>query len=124
MYVYSVEAFERNITDNEVKEAYFNGKDVQRYSFDEFFDSLNDELINLDTHWVRTIDDNKDYYPISSLHLDDLEHLGFDVSKIAENDMITLANKLSNDYCEQLFWGSLEILAETIGIPRKNKAKN
>jgi len=121
MYVYSVEAFERNITDNEIQEAYFNGKDVQRYSFDEFFDNLNDDLINLDTHWVRTIDDDKNYYPISSLHLDDLEHLGFDVSKVTEGDMITLANKLSDDYCEQLFWNSLEILAEAIGIPRKNK---
>ena len=121
-YVYSVAEFDRNITDNELKEAYSDNKEVKKYTLNDFFDNLNDDLINTDTHWVRMIDDDKNYYPISSLHIDDLEHLGFDISKVTDNDMITLANKLSDDYCEQLFWNSLKIFADLIGIPRTNNS--
>ena len=119
-FVYSVADFDRNITDNELKEAYFNGKEVKKYTLDDFFNNLNDDLINLNAHWVRMIDDDKDFYSISSLHLGDLEKLGFNVSKVTENDMITLADKLSDDYCEQLFWSSLDIIADATGIPRVN----
>jgi len=124
IYLYPVKEFERDITDNELFEAFANNNEVKRYSLDKFFDNLNDDLISLNTHWVRMIDDDKNFYPISPLHLDDLEHLGFDVSKVTDNDMITLVNKLSDDYCEQLFWSSLEILAEAIGIPRLNETND
>ena len=120
-YVYPVEGFDRNIADDSLIKAYLEGNSIKRFTFDEFIEELNNENINPVNYWVRAIDDAKDYYPISSLHLDDLEHSGFDVSKVTEDKMIRLANKLSNDYSEQLFWSSLEIIAEAIGIPRKNK---
>jgi len=121
-YVYPVSDYDRNITDNELFEAYISNKEVIQYSLDEFLNNLNNDIIDLDNNWVRMIDDDKGYYPISYLHLDDLENLGFDVSKVTDNDMITLANKLSDDYCEQLFWNSLKIFADLIGIPRTNNS--
>lgn len=52
------------------------------------------------------------YFPISSICRDDLEGKGFDVSKVTDSQMSALAGKLCNDYSEQLFWSSMEILAE------------
>ena len=37
-----------------------------------------------------------------------------DVMKLTESDMKRLASKLADDYCEQLYWTSLEILAKHI----------
>jgi hypothetical protein len=33
--------------------------------------------------------------------------------------MMDLAGKLADDYCDQLFWSSLDILAESLGIPKR-----
>lgn len=54
------------------------------------------------------------YFPITSVHRDDLKGQGFDVEKISDSDMKKLAEKMANDYCEQLFWSSMEIIAEDI----------
>ena len=123
MYVFPVDRFERTITNDSLIKANLKGKGVKWYTLEKFTEALNDDAINLDTHWVRMINGDKDYYPISSLHIDDLIDKGFDVSKVTESDMKTLANKLSDDYCEQLFWNSLTIIADAIGIPRKKQSK-
>jgi len=120
-YVYPVEGFDRTIADDSLLKAYLNREGVERYTLEKFAEALNDDVINLVTHWVRMIDDDRDYYPISSLHIDDLIFQGFDVSKVTESNMKRLADKLSDDYCEQLFWGSLNIIADGMGIPRKNE---
>lgn len=59
------------------------------------------------------------YFPITSVHRDDLQGVGFDVERISDDDMKELARKMANDYCEQLFWGSMEIIAEILGFPKK-----
>ena len=59
------------------------------------------------------------YFPITSVHRDDLQGVGFDVERISDDDMKELARKMANDYCEQLFWGSIEIIAEILGFPKK-----
>lgn len=59
------------------------------------------------------------YFPISSVCRDDLESKGFDVSDVTDSQMSELAGKLGNDYCEQLFWISMGIIAEEcLKIPR------
>ncbi len=45
-----------------------------------------------------------------------------DVKRLTEADMERIASKLANDYCEQLFWTSLEIIVEYY-LERKNKEK-
>lgn len=57
---------------------------------------------------------NSGFFPITSVHRDDLKAKGFDVNKISDNDMMQLAEKMSNDYSTQLFWDSLEITASDI----------
>ncbi len=59
------------------------------------------------------------YFPITSIHRDDLEARNFDVNKITDSQMEELAKKMSDDYCEQLFWDSMTILAELMEFPKK-----
>ncbi|MDR1202692.1 MAG: hypothetical protein LBL58_13850 [Tannerellaceae bacterium] len=59
------------------------------------------------------------FFKITSVSRDDLKEIGFDVSKVDDEVMVRLARRLADDYCEQLFWGSLEIIAEDYcKIPR------
>ena len=60
----------------------------------------------------------KDEFVISVLSRADLEALGFDVSSVDDDTMQRLADKLGDDYCEQLFWSSLKILAEYFEMPK------
>ena len=118
IYVYPIDRFDRKIADEYLMKAHLIGNGVNKYSLKEFIDALNDETINLVTHWVKAIDDNAGYYTIASVHVDDLKESGFDVSNVTESDMMTLADKMNDNYLDWSFWDSLEIIAEDIGIPR------
>lgn len=61
---------------------------------------------------------NAGYFPITSVHRDDLKAKGFDVDKISDDDMEELAQKMGNDYCTQLFWESMELIAEFLNFPK------
>lgn len=67
---------------------------------------------------VRTF--SEESFCISRLSREDLQELGFITDDIDDKTMQRIADKLGDDYCEQLFWTSLEIIAEEgFGIPRK-----
>lgn len=51
-------------------------------------------------------------FPITSVCRDDLAPHGFDVEKISDEDMKELADRMEDDYCEQLFRDSMKIIAE------------
>lgn len=61
----------------------------------------------------------KESFIITEVSREDLEDIGFDTSKVSDETMERLARKLGDDYCEQLFWTSLEIMAEYFEIPKK-----
>lgn len=61
----------------------------------------------------------KESFVISEVSREDLEELGFDTSEVSDETMERLASKLGDDYCEQLFWTSLDIIAEYMEIPKK-----
>lgn len=59
------------------------------------------------------------YFPITSVHRDDLHGIGFDVERISDDDMKELAGKMANDYREQLFRESMETIAgDILGFPK------
>lgn len=60
----------------------------------------------------------KEWFNITSVHRDDLIQAGYDGDAVDDATMECLANKMSNDYVEQLFWVHLDILAECLGIPK------
>jgi hypothetical protein len=69
------------------------------------------------------MENNKTYFCISEVHRDDLENIGFDTTNVDDVTMERLASKLGSDYTEQLFWTSLEIIADNLLIPKNIKKK-
>lgn len=64
----------------------------------------------------------KDEFTITSLSREDLKHLGYDITNVSDDIMEGIASRLEDDYCEQLFWTSLDIIAsERFNIPKKEK---
>lgn len=61
---------------------------------------------------------NADSFPITSVSRADLQAYGFDTRFITDGQMCKLADKMADDYCEQLFWTSMEIIAEGLDFPR------
>ena len=118
VYVYPVEDYDRHITDNELMKAFLERKGVVRYTLENFMDAINDDAINIVTHWVKVIDNHKYGYPISYLHPDDLKELGFDAGNVSENDMSEIAERLDEAYRELSYWISLKAIVEDLGIPK------
>ena len=59
-------------------------------------------------------------FKITSVTREDLEMRGFDTTNITDEQMERLAQKMCDDYLEQMFWISLDIIAEDIiGILKK-----
>jgi hypothetical protein len=58
-------------------------------------------------------------FPITSVCGADLESIGFDTGGVDDATMKELAEKMADDYCDQLFWSSLEILADYLNIPKR-----
>lgn len=61
----------------------------------------------------------KESFVIAHVSRADLEGIGYDTSKVSDEDMEYLARKLGDDYCDQLFWSSLPIIADYLEIPKK-----
>tara|TARA_R110000868_G_scaffold14069_1_gene65596 strand:+ start:664 stop:909 length:246 start_codon:yes stop_codon:yes gene_type:complete len=57
-----------------------------------------EDLLGLETH-----NDSGDSFPMFS---------EAKIMALTDEDMERLASKLGNDYCEQLYWQSLELLAD------------
>ena len=59
-----------------------------------------------------------DYFVITRLHREDIKHLfpvkEKDIDNLTDSQMKYLARKMGDDYLEQLYWGSLKILAEEL----------
>lgn len=60
----------------------------------------------------------KESFVVTSVSRSDLEGIGFDTSKVSDAQMERLAEKMAEDYINQMFWISLEILAEDLGFPK------
>ncbi len=95
---------------------------VQMYYPDEFSCAFNDEEVS-DQDWLYFVDLDeikpKEFFPITSVSRCDLDAKGFDTSEVDDATMERLASKMADDYCEQLFWSSMEIIAEYMDIPKK-----
>lgn len=63
----------------------------------------------------------KESFIVTEVSREDLEAIGYDTSEVSDDTMERLASKLGDDYCEQLFWISLDIMAEYMEIPKKKK---
>ena len=61
-------------------------------------------------------------FPITSVCREDLESKGYNTKKISNSDMERLASKMEDDYCDQLFWESMNVIAgEALNFPKKKE---
>ena len=118
IYIYPVDKFDRN-ADNEIIIRAWKEGEAKRYTPEEFAELINDEKFCEVKNWVCVIDEDESDFQISSVHRDDLEHIGYNTKQVDDVTMQTLASKLGDDYCEQLFWSSLPIIADGLGIPKQ-----
>ena len=71
---------------------------------------------------MATTEEMNKEFKITSVTREDLEMRGFDTTNITDAQMEELARKMCDDYLEQMFWISLDIIAEDIiGIPKKKQ---
>ena len=65
-------------------------------------------------------------FEITSVCKDDLRAFMAeeDVDILTSDDMMRIADKLADDYCEQLFWDSLKMISDFILQQRKERLKN
>ena len=69
---------------------------------------------------MATFEEMSKEFKITSVTREDLEYRGFDTTNITDEQMEELARKMCDDYLEQMFWISLDIIAEDIiGIPKR-----
>lgn len=57
-------------------------------------------------------------FKITSVHRNDLESIGFDVSNVDDRTMESIASDMEDSYVNHSFWDDLEIIAEYAGIPK------
>ena len=123
IYVYPNEKFEKNVDNETIIRAWEEGE-AERYTPEKFTELINDDDFCDVANWIRVIDEDESYFEISCLHRYDLEYVGYDTSQVDNSVMKKLASKLGDDYCEQLFWNSLPIIADCMGIPKREDDKN
>ena len=69
---------------------------------------------------MATTEEMNKEFKITSVTREDLEMRGFDTTNITDAQMQRLAQKMCDDYLEQMFWISLDIIAEDImGFKKK-----
>ena len=69
---------------------------------------------------MATLEEMSKEFEITSVTREDLESRGFDTTNITDAQMEKLARKMCDDYLEQMFWISLDIIAEDImGFKKK-----
>lgn len=69
---------------------------------------------------MATTEEMNKEFNITSVSRQDLEMRGFDTTNITDAQMERLAQKMCDDYLEQMFWISLDIIAEDImGFKKK-----
>ena len=96
------------------------------YNVEKCYDKISEMVITLSTEFsydtiMCAMEKvmNKGFN-ITSVSREDLESRGFDTTNITDAQMEELARKMCDDYLEQMFWISLDIIAEDImGFKKK-----
>lgn len=90
-------------------------------SVEEFILAFNSDGTGAPTpewNFLRAVPDGS--FPITSVTRENLNAKGFDAREVSDETMERLASKMADDYVSQMFWESLDSIAEYQGIPRKD----
>jgi hypothetical protein len=59
------------------------------------------------------------FFPITSVSRDDLASQGFETSTVTDEHMAEIADHMQDAYYDDAFWVELDVIADDLGIPRK-----
>jgi hypothetical protein len=118
IYVFPNEKLERNADNETIIRAWKDGE-AERYTPEQFAETINDDDFCDLVNWVRVIDDNEGCFEIATLHRDDLERNGYDINLIDDTVMEKLASELGNEYYCQMLNDSIYFVADNLGIPMR-----
>lgn len=62
-----------------------------------------------------------EFFEVTSISRGDLEALGYKTDNITDDEMKRLASKMADDYLEQMYWISMNILAEDMGFEKEEE---
>lgn len=78
-----------------------------------------DNKTGAETSFLNRLAEELPYFQVTATSRDDLQRQGFDITDVDDEDMRELAKRLESDYCEQLYWISLDIIAQQgLDIPK------
>lgn len=90
-----------------------------------YFESLKNEreLTSEESVFLMELSIFDDCFPISAVTRSDLDAAGFKGSEVTDDEMERLADKMGDDFCEQLYWSSLEIIGDFMGLQRSDEVE-
>lgn len=72
-----------------------------------------------EANFLSQLTEELSFFQIAALSREDLQRQGFDITNVDDDTMRQLSADLCDNYCEQLFWDSMEIIADQrLDIPR------
>ncbi|GAB6013622.1 hypothetical protein [Viscerimonas tarda] len=86
-----------------------------------YFENIGEKRNEAEEHLFKEIQDESAYFPVASVHRDDLERGGFDVSTVTDEQMEELAIQMNESYTgKDIFEEDMEIIAyQRLDIPKK-----
>lgn len=95
------------------------GNPVEIASMDVFTGHLMTIIESLpETDKVQDVSIKTTDFNILSVCRDDLKDIGYSVAYVQDHEMAKIASKLGDNYCDNLFWDSLESIADSMKIPK------
>jgi hypothetical protein len=64
------------------------------------------------------------YFPITTVHRNDLRQAGFNADNVDDATMSEVAERMADAYVENCFWIDLKIIADILDIPKTRKKKD
>ena len=88
----------------------------------EYFENIGAGRSETEEYLYLQLKGELPYFQITTVHRDDLESQGFEISHITDGQMETIASKMADAYTgNDVFWIDLKIIAAYIGIPGKKE---
>lgn len=85
-----------------------------------YFENIGSGRSETEEYLFKGLQGELPYFHISSVHRDDLESCGFDISHVTDGQMETIAGKMADAYTgNNVFWIDLDIIADYAGVPMK-----
>ena len=93
-------------------------QDIKREMLEYFRNIPNPTLLEI--RFILYLESELTCFGITSLSREDIYDRGYDASKISDDQMERLADRMADCYCDNSFWIDLVILLDEMNVPKLN----